>query len=100
MHFGAAFSHAFGRVLEFSASPFQAFAFWPDPDPHDDKHKGYRRLFIHGGANFFFGALRLSNSGGRFEVYTWPSLLPRSEPRLTDSLDFAQSHCDRAGLGF
>ena len=94
MHFGAAYSHAFGRILELSASPFQAFPFWPDSDPHNDVQRGYRRIFIHGGLNFHFGALRLSHKSGRFDIYAWPTLFPQSQPRIIETLEFNSNHCE------
>jgi len=93
MHFGAAYKHAHGRILEFSASPFQAFPFWPDPNHRDDASTGYERIFIHGGLNFFFGMLSLNASTGSFELYTWPLFHPQYEPRLLETFTFSANRC-------
>ena len=91
MHFGAAYRHNNGRVLEFSASPFQAFPFWPDSDPMNNKTTGYERIFIHGGLNFYFGKLTLNSTGGAFELFSWPLFLPQSEPAVYDSYAFPRN---------
>jgi hypothetical protein len=87
MHFGAAYRHHHGRVTEFSASPFQAFPFWPLSDPQNDIRTGYKRIFIHGGLNFYFGKVTLEPDKVRFEVFRWPTFLPQSTPTLFETLD-------------